>query len=55
MFLMALTAMLFRPPELKVFAIDRVAFFALVLLAAVRLCLHRGSLRTYPALGRCWH
>jgi O-antigen ligase len=49
MFLLALTAMLFRPPDLKSFPIDRVAFFALVLLLAVRLCLRRGSLRTYPA------
>ena len=49
MFLLALTAMLFRPPDLKSFPIDRVAFFALVLLLGVRLCLHRGSLQTYPA------
>jgi len=49
MFLLALTAMLFRPPDLKAFPIDRVAFFALVLLLGVRLCLHRGSLQTYPA------
>src|SRR4051812_41091751 len=49
MFLLALTAILFRPPDLKSFPIDRVAFLALVLLLAVRLCLRRGSLRTYPA------
>ena len=49
MFLLALTSMLFRPPDLKSFPIDRVAFFALVLLLAVRWCLHRGSLRAYPA------
>jgi O-antigen ligase len=49
MFLLALTAMLFRPPDLKAFPFDRVAFFALVLLLAVRLCLRRGSLRTYAA------
>ena len=49
MFLVALTAMLFRPPDLKLFPIDRVAFFALVLLLAVRLCLRRGRLRVYPA------
>ena len=49
MFLLALTAMLFRPPDLKSFPIDRVAFFGLVLLLAVRLCLHRGYLQTYPA------
>jgi O-antigen ligase len=49
MFLLALAAMLFRPPDLKSFPIDRFAFFALVLLLAVRLCLRRGSLRIYPA------
>jgi O-antigen ligase len=49
MFLVALTAMLFRPPDLKSFPMDRVAFFALVLLLAVRLCLRRGRLRVYPA------
>jgi O-antigen ligase len=49
MFLLALTAILFRPPDLKSFPIDRVAFFALVLLLAVRLCLRRGALRIYPA------
>jgi O-antigen ligase len=49
MFLLALTAMLFRPPDLKSFPIDRVAFFALLLLLAVRVALRRGSLRTYPA------
>ncbi len=49
MFLLVLTAMLFRPPDLKSFPIDRVAFFALVLLLAARLCLRRGSLRSYPA------
>jgi len=49
MFLLALTAMLFRPPDLKSFPIDRVAFFALVLLLGVRLCLHRGYLQIYPA------
>ena len=49
MFLLALTAMLFRPPDLKSFPIDRVAFFTLVLLLAVRLCLRRGRLRIYPA------
>lgn len=48
MFLFAFTAMLFRPPDLKSFPIDRIAFFALVLLLAVRLCLRRGSLRIYP-------
>ncbi|MGH9514931.1 MAG: O-antigen ligase family protein [Terriglobales bacterium] len=49
MFLVALTAMLFRPPDLKSFPIDRVAFLVLVLLLAVRACLGRKSLRTYAA------
>jgi O-antigen ligase len=49
MFLVALTAMLFRPPDLKSFPIDRVAFCALVLLLCVRLCIRRQPLRTYPA------
>jgi putative inorganic carbon (hco3(-)) transporter len=48
MFLVALTAMLFRPPDLKSFPIDRVAFCALVLLLYVRLCILRQPLRTYP-------
>jgi len=49
MFLLALTAMLFRPPDLKAFPVDRVALFMLVLLLAFRVCLRRESLRTYPA------
>ena len=49
MFLLTLTAMLFRPPDLKSFPIDRVAFCALVLLLCVRLCVYRQPLRTYPA------
>jgi O-antigen ligase len=49
MFLLALSAMLFRPPDLKWFPIDRAAFFALVLLLGIRVCLGRGSLRIYPA------
>jgi O-antigen ligase len=49
MFLLALTAMLFRPPDLKLFPVDRVAFFVLLLLLAARVCLHQGSLRAYPA------
>jgi O-antigen ligase len=51
MFLLALTAMLFRPPDLKTFPIDRIAFFSLVLLLAVRVSLRLGYLRTYPASG----
>lgn len=49
MFLLTMTAMLFRPPDLKAFPFDRVAFFALLLVLAVRLCLRRGSLQIYPA------
>lgn len=49
MFLVALAAMLFRPPDLKTFPIDRVVFFALIILICVRLCIQRGPLRTYPA------
>ena len=49
MFLLALTAMLFRPPDLKTFPVDRVGFFVLLLLLGVRVCLRQGSLRTYPA------
>lgn len=48
MFLLALTAMLLRPPDLKSFPIDRVAFFALLVVLAVRLCLGRGSVHLYP-------
>jgi len=49
MFLAVLTAMLFRPPDLKSFPIDRVAFCALVLLLCLRLCINRQPVRTYPA------
>jgi len=49
MFFVALTAMLFRPPDLKSFPIDRMAFFMLVAVVAMRLCIHRESLRTFPA------
>jgi O-antigen ligase len=48
-FFVALTAMLFRPPDLKSFPVDRVAFCALVLLLCVRSCIRRQSFRTYPA------
>jgi O-antigen ligase len=49
MFLLAFTAMLFRPPDLKSLPIDRIAFFGLLLLVGFRLCLRRETLRTYPA------
>jgi O-antigen ligase len=48
-FLAALAAMLFRPPDLKTFPFDRVAFVALVAVFALRFCLCRERLRTYPA------
>ena len=48
-FLLTMTAMLFRPPDLKSFPIDRVAFFALVILVPLRLCLLRERLRVFPA------
>lgn len=49
MFFAALTAMLFRPPDLKSFPFDRVAFVALVGCVAFRHCVGRERLRTYPA------
>jgi O-antigen ligase len=49
MFLITLTAMLFRPPDLKSFPIDRLAFFALVLLICVLCCIRRATLRIFPA------
>ena len=48
-YLAALTAMLFRPPDLKSFPVDRVAFFALLACVGFRLCLRHERLRTYPA------
>jgi O-antigen ligase len=48
-FLAALTAMLFRPPDLKSFPLDRVAFVALVGCVGFRLCFDRQRLRSYPA------
>lgn len=54
-FLAALTAMLFRPPDLKVFPLDRVAFCALMAVFCVRWCLGRERLTissiTWPMLG----
>ncbi len=49
MFLVALAAMLFRPPDLKSFPIDRVAFVTLIGCVAFRFCLVRERLRSYPA------
>jgi O-antigen ligase len=48
-FIAALSAMLFRPPDLKTFPLDRAAFLALVAVFALRLCLRREHLKTYPA------
>lgn len=49
MFLAALTAMLFRPPDLKAFPIDRVAFAALLAVTGIRLVLTRNRIRIYSA------
>ena len=48
-FLAALTAMLFRPPDLKALPVDRIAFATLLCVAGLRLVLHRERLRTYSA------
>lgn len=48
-FLAALTAMLFRPPDLKAFPLDRVAFVTLLACIGLRLCFRHERLRTYPA------
>jgi O-antigen ligase len=48
-FLVALSAMLFRPSDLKTFPLDRVAFLALIAVFALRLCLRRERLQTYAA------
>ena len=53
-FIVALAAMLFRPPDLKVFPFDRVAFALVVVVFALRLCLRREHLHasaiTWPML-----
>jgi O-antigen ligase len=55
LFLGALTAMLFRPPDLKTFPIDRVAFLVLVIVLLARFCIRRERLWvssvTWPLLG----
>jgi len=48
-FLAALTAMLFRPPDLKALPIDRIAFATLLCVTGLSLVLHRKRLRTYSA------
>jgi hypothetical protein len=49
LFLLALGAMLFRPPDLKIFPIDRVAFFVLIGAAAFRFCITRQRLHLHAA------
>ena len=46
-FLLTLTAMLFRPPDLKAFPIDRVALLLLVGCIGLRMCVQREPVRTY--------
>jgi putative inorganic carbon (HCO3(-)) transporter len=48
-FLAALTAMLFSPPDLQAFPIDRLAFLVLVAVASVRLLLRCDQSRVYTA------
>lgn len=48
-FIAALTAMLFRPPDLKAFPVDRIAFCTLLAVFGLRLCLRREQLHIYPA------
>lgn len=49
MFLLMLTAMLFRPPDLKSFPIDRIALALLLGCVALRVCARVEAVRTYPA------
>lgn len=55
LFLAALSAMLFRPPDLKAFPVDRVAFALLLCVMVTRVLLRRDHLQiyasTYPMLG----
>jgi putative inorganic carbon (hco3(-)) transporter len=48
-FLLALTAMLFRPPDLRSFPWDRIAFLFLACVIAIRFCIRRERPRTFPA------
>lgn len=54
MFLVMLAAMLFRPPDLKAFPVDRIAFLALIILVCLRFLLRCDSFRrnsvTWPLL-----
>src|SRR5439155_24319274 len=49
LFLLTLTAMLFRPPDLKSFPFDRIAFTVLVGALGVRFCMGRERLQSYSA------
>lgn len=49
MFLLALTAMLFRPPDLKAFPFDRAAIIVLLAVTVIRIVLTRDRLRTYSS------
>ena len=48
-FLLALTAMLFRPPDLKAFPVDRVVLALLMGAFVLRVCARAERVRTYPA------
>lgn len=48
-FLLALSAMLFRPPDLQTFPIDRVAFALLIAVSCMQSLLRCGRFRMYPA------
>ncbi len=47
-FLVTLTAMLFRPPDLKSLPWDRIAFPFLISVIGIHFCIQRERLRTYP-------
>ena len=49
LYLVALTAMLFRPPDLKTVPVDRIAFIVLLGCLALRWCISREQLSAYPA------
>jgi O-antigen ligase len=49
LYLVALTAMLFRPPDLKTVPVDRIAFIVLLGCLALRWCISREQISSYPA------
>ena len=49
LFCFALTAMLFRPPDLKAFPLDRVALVLLTGAFALRVCARAEKIKAYPA------